>query len=62
MSNSLVGEIAVTVQGAAGAVNRNRRHNSVATITIGCGLAQRSTGDAMTALDRGYAGRAGSIS
>jgi hypothetical protein len=39
MSNSLVGEIAVTVPGAAGAVNRNRRHNSVATITIGCGLA-----------------------
>jgi hypothetical protein len=32
-------EIAATVQAAAGAVNRNRRHNSVATITIGCGLA-----------------------
>jgi hypothetical protein len=39
MRNSLVGEMAVTVPGAAGAVNRNRLHNSVATITIGCGLA-----------------------
>jgi hypothetical protein len=39
MRNSLVGEIAVTVPGAAGAVNRNRRHNRVAPITLGCGLA-----------------------
>jgi hypothetical protein len=26
------------VQGAVGAVNRNRRHNSVATMTIGLGI------------------------
>jgi hypothetical protein len=28
MRNSLVGEIAATVPGAAGAVNRKQRHNS----------------------------------
>jgi hypothetical protein len=40
-----------------------RRHVSDATITIGCGLARRSTADATTVLDRGYAGgRASSVS